>query len=286
MRILVTGATGFIGKHVIRELLKTQHEIIATAVEKDFSLEILGGIKIRYIQCDLNDTKNDYFLYFDCPDSIIHLSWQGLPNYDELFHFERNLFSNYDFLKNLLENGLRDLNVIGTCFEYGMRNGCLVEDRVTEPGNSYALAKDVLHKFLIELNKNYDISFKWIRLFYLYGEGQNEKSLIEQLKIAIDAGEETFNMSPGDQLRDYLPVEKVAEYIVKISLQNKILGSINCCSGKPVSVKSLVENYLQTIGEEIKLNLGYYPYSENEPLAFWGDNTKLKEIIKDYNCEL
>ena len=282
MRILVTGATGFIGKHVIRELLKTQHEIIATAIEKDFSMEISEGAKFRYIQCDLNDTKDDYFTFFDCPDSIIHLSWQGLPNYNKLFHFERNLFSNYFFLKNLIQNGLRDLNVIGTCFEYGMKNGCLMEDRITEPGNSYALAKDVLHSFLIELNKNYEFSLKWIRLFYLYGEGQNKKSLIEQLKIAIEAGEDTFNMSPGDQLRDYLTVEKVAEYIVKISLQKEILGCVNCCSGSPISVRSLVENYIKSNGKEIKLNLGYYSYPDYEPMAFWGSTQKLNKILELY----
>ncbi len=281
MRILVTGATGFIGRHVIRELLETPHEIIATAIEKDFNLEVPKGGKFRYVRCDLNESKDDYFSYFDCPDSIIHLSWQGLPNYNELFHFERNLFLNYSFLKNLIEYGLRDLNVIGTCFEYGMRSGCLTEEGITEPGNSYALAKDVLHKFLIELNKKFGFSLKWIRLFYLYGEGQNRNSLMEQLKTAIVDGEDSFNMSPGDQLRDYLTVEKVAEYIVKISLQKNILGSINCCSGKPVSVRSLVETYLATIGKEMKLNLGYYPYSENEPRAFWGDNSKLNKILDD-----
>ena len=86
-------------------------------------------------------------------------------------------------------------------------------------------------------------------------------------------------MSGGEQLRDYLPVEKVAEYIVKISLQDKIGGVINCCSGEPIPIRKLVENYLIEKNKNIKLNLGYYPYPEYEPMAFWGDTNKLNKVI-------
>ena len=86
-------------------------------------------------------------------------------------------------------------------------------------------------------------------------------------------------MSGGEQLRDYLPVEKVAEYIVKISMQDKIRGIINCCSGKPISIRKLVENYLSEKNASIELNMGYYEYPDYEPMAFWGDNKKLMKIL-------
>ena len=86
-------------------------------------------------------------------------------------------------------------------------------------------------------------------------------------------------MSGGEQVRDYLPVEKVAEYIVKISIQDKISGIINCCSGEPISIRRLVENYLVEKNKSIKLNLGHYPYKDYEPMKFWGENNKLKQII-------
>ena len=116
----------------------------------------------------------------------------------------------------------------------------------------------------------------------MYGKGQNPKSIIPQLELALENNDETFNISGGEQLRDYLPVKKVAEYIVKISLQNKINGIINCCSGEPISIRKLVENYLKLRNKKIKLNLGYYPYPDYVPMAFWGDNTKLKSILKEY----
>ena len=86
-------------------------------------------------------------------------------------------------------------------------------------------------------------------------------------------------MSGGEQVRDYLPVEKVAEYIAAIALQHSVEGIINCCSGKPVTVKELVENYLAEKHKNIALNLGHYPYPDYEPMRFWGDNKKLKSIV-------
>jgi len=112
----------------------------------------------------------------------------------------------------------------------------------------------------------------------MYGVGQSPKSLLSQLEKALADNEDSFNMSGGEQIRDYLPVEKVAEYIVKIALQTQINGIVHCCSGQPISVRKLVEDYLEERGANITLNLGYYPYTDYEPMCFWGDTTKLNKI--------
>jgi len=280
MKVLVTGATGFIGNYVITELLKYNFDVIASGVEtkKEIHSEWLG--KVTYKHADLNENREDWFSYFNKPDIIIHLSWEGLPNYRELFHIERNLPNNYFFLKKMIENGLKKVVVIGTCFEYGIQTGLLKEDLETKPNNPYGLAKDCLRKFIYELQKNIDFDLKWIRLFYMYGKGQSHNSILSQLEAALKRDDKIFNMSGGEQLRDYLPVEKVAEYIVKISMQDKISGIINCCSGKPVSIKELVENYLAEKNKSIELNLGYYPYPDYEPMAFWGNTKKLKKALE------
>jgi len=115
----------------------------------------------------------------------------------------------------------------------------------------------------------------------MYGKGQSPNSILSQLDRALENRETTFKMSGGEQLRDYLPVEKVAEYIVKIAMQNKVRGIINCSSSKPISIRKLVENYLEKKQKSIHLNLGYYPYPDYEPMAFWGDNKKLKMALGD-----
>lgn len=281
MKILVTGATGFVGTHVITELLKYDHEIIASVRNKNFLKNTQERVKAIELDLDNLDTGKNYFIESGQPDLLIHLAWQGLPNYKESFHLEKNLPSHTAFLKNIIDNGLQNLVVTGTCFEYGIRDGCLSEDMESDPKNPYAQAKDELRKFLEELQKRKNFNLKWIRLFYMYGKGQNPNSLFSQLETALEKGDTDFNMSGGEQLRDYSPVEKVAESIIKISLQNKINGIINCCSGIPVSVRSLVEEYLNKKNKKLKLNLGHYPYPDYEAMAFWGDDKKLKKIISN-----
>jgi hypothetical protein len=74
-------------------------------------------------------------------------------------------------------------------------------------------------------------------------------------------------------------VKEVAKYIVAIALQTSVTGIINCCSGKPVSVRKVVEDYIQSKNSNIRLILGHYPYPDYEPMAFWGNREKLDKIL-------
>jgi len=284
MRILVTGATGFIGNYVVEELLKRGHEVIATSRGSENAKKFSWYAKVTYVEADLlllnSSAFQDFLSLFHHPEKVIHLAWPGLPNYKELFHFEKNLPSDYLFLKNLVENGVKDITVTGTCFEYGMRDGCLSEEMISDPQNSYGLAKDTLRKFLQQLQLHTAFDLKWARLFYMYGKGQNPGSLFSQLDTALENNESVFNMSGGEQERDYLPVEDVALYLVEIALQNITTGIVNCCSGIPITVKQMVTQYLVKEDRAINLNFGVYPYSQYEPMSFWGDNRKLLGILK------
>jgi nucleoside-diphosphate-sugar epimerase len=280
LKVLITGATGFIGDYVIRELLKYDFEIIATSRNMDKATSKDWFAKVRYIQADLNRNRSDFFDYFGRPDLLIHLAWEGLPNYRELFHIEKNFFIHRRFIENMIRNGLKRLTVAGTCLEYGPQNGCLTEGMASLPITPYGMAKDFLQKYIAQLQKKYVFNYQWLRLFYLYGPGQRENSLAAQLEKALTNHEKIFNMTSGEQLRDYLPVAKAAEFIVKISLRDNLCGLLNCCSGRPVSVRKFVEDYVKQKGQKIILNLGYYPYPDYEPLAFWGDNARLQEALE------
>jgi len=282
MRILITGATGFIGRHIVDYLLLSgKHEIIATATENREEAETLCPVikNTLYISKNLNEQEVNYYTFFQKPDCAIHLSWEGLPNYSELFHIERNLPANFYFIRNMIQNGLSDITIAGTCFEYGLQNGCLNEEMHTAPATVYGQAKDTLRKFVELLHKTYNFNRKWARFFYLYGQGQGKKTLYGQMEEAAKNNQKEFNMSFGEQLRDYISISQAAEYMSKIALQNEITGIINCCSGNPISVRRFVENFFNERGVQIKLNLGYYPYPDFEPLAFWGDVGKLGKII-------
>lgn len=281
MKVLVTGATGFIGNYVVEELLKNNHQVIATSLHKEKAEEFSWFKKVEYFNLDFSQLKNDinYFQFFKQPEKIIHLAWEGLPNYQSSFHIEDNLPRHFNFLKNLVINGAKDVAISGTCMEYGLQEGELNEKMVSSPQNPYAVAKDSLRQFLEQLQNEFPFQLKWMRLFYTFGKGQNPNAILSQLEAALIRGDSTFNMSGGEQKRDYLPVEMVVEYIVKTALQEHVTGIINCCSGTPITISQLVENYLVEKNQTIKLNKGFYPYPDYEPMNFWGDNSKLKKII-------
>lgn len=280
MKVLVTGATGFIGNYVIEELLMQNIKVVATSSKVTKAKEKSWFSKVEYYPFNFNiDNLQNLYDYFNKPTHLIHLAWQGLPNYNEDFHLKECLPQQKNFLNNLINNGLHDITVTGTCFEYGMQEGELKETIDCKPANNYAIAKNELRIHLEKFKKEANLSFKWLRLFYMYGNGQNSKSLIPQLNDALQKKEPIFNMSGGEQIRDFMSVEEVAKNIVTIALQNKIEGLINCCSGNPITVKQFVLNYLKTKNATIKLNLGYYPYPNFEPFKFWGNTEKLNKII-------
>jgi nucleoside-diphosphate-sugar epimerase len=148
----------------------------------------------------------------------------------------------------------------------------------TRPTTAYGRAKDELRRTLQALQRTMPFVLQWARLFYMYGEGQNPRSLLAQLDQAIARGDAVFKMSGGEQVRDYLPVTTVAEHLVTLVEHPDCDGVLNICSGKPVTVRHLVEQHLAERGAQIRLQLGHYPYPDYEPMAFWGEPSRLLSL--------
>ena len=278
MKVAVTGAGGFIGRHVLAEL--ERRSVVATAVVRPSSSTSPSLAKHATARIDLQNPPPNAFELMGSPDVLIHLAWGGLPNYKSLHHFEQELPAQYRFLKGLVESGLKNLVVTGTCFEYGMQSGPLREEMETRPTNPYGCAKDTLRRQLEYLKRDQSFTLTWARLFYVYGDGQAKNSLLPQLKGAVERGDKVFNMSGGEQLRDYLPITEVAKCLVSLAMGNRDNGIVNICSGKPMSVRKLVEGWIKENDWSIDLNLGYYTYPDYEPMAFWGERHKLDRCLE------
>lgn len=276
MKILVTGATGFVGRHLVSRLLEGGHEVTILSRTGAGERGLQWESKVRSLVGDVDVARFDPT--WSEHDALAHLAWPDLPHYARLSHLESALPAHYSFIKNLVMHGMRHVLVTGTCFEYGMKSGPLCESDPTEPANPYALAKDTLRKFLQALQGERAFRLQWARLFYMYGPGQHPKSLMAQLDRAISEQRASFDMTGGEQLRDYLPVEKVAQALATLLEHPHAEGITNVCSGTPVSVRALAERRIRESGASLCLNLGALPYSPLEPMAFWGDNTRLAAI--------
>ena len=282
MDILVTGATGFIGQHIVPRLRERGDTVIALARDERKARRCLWLDGVRFIPYDLHRDLDDQTISrFDGIKTVIHLAWSCLSNYEDPCHYEQNLPAHFRFLKALVTHGVDHVLVTGTCLEYGLQSGALAESGPTAPCTAYGMAKDTLHKFLLLEQDRLSFALQWARLFYLHGPGQNPRSVLAQLDEAIDRNEPVFNMSGGEQLRDYLPVEEAAAYLTALIHQPRYQGTFNVCSGIPISVRRLVEDQVGKRDSRIKLNMGYQSYPAYEPMAFWGELGRLAAIRRE-----
>lgn len=280
MNIALTGATGFIGRHLLKQLeISGAHKITISVRTLPCSIAV-NNTTTTIVKLDLDGEMENAFDKLGQPDLLIHLAWGSLTNYDSEDHVNKILPKHYSFLSHMVENGVKSIAVTGTCLEYGMLSGQLSEDMCCNPVTKYGLAKNLLNQQLISLKEKHDFSLTWFRLFYIDGDNPVRPTLYSSLKKAADKGDEYFNMSKGDQLRDFMPLHQAVLIIKELALKMLDIGVVNICSGEPISIKGYVKRKIKDHGWQIRLNLGYYPYPEYEPKSFWGDVKKLNRMCE------
>lgn len=266
-QVIVSGATGFVGQHLVPLFVEHGYEVIATAREADRARQFSWFERVRFVPLDFHKARPG--IDFEPGAGLVHLAWPGLPNYKSPVHFEENLPHAYEFVKSLVLKGVQHVLVTGTCLEYGFQSGPIASSARPDPQNAYALAKDALRQYLEQLAQAHPFRLQWARLFYMYGKGQHPHALLSQLDRAIENGDAAFNMSKGEQLRDYLPIEEAARQLFDL-YTSRPSGTYNICNGSPISVRRLVEQRIAQKQSAITPNFGYYPYPDYEPMAFWG----------------
>lgn len=267
MKVAITGSTGYIGRKV---MTKFQGRPDCTVI-----------VPPR----DVIDNPDNCFERMGKPDCLVHLAWEGLPNYKSEHHMA-HMEVQYEFLYRAITGGLRSLLVTGTCAEYGLQSGCLDEAIPTIPNTPYARAKDSLRKRLEVLQKQKQFDLTWARLFYIYGKDQGSHTLFGKLRDCAYAapasgcsprGRATFEMSAGEQIRDYMIDWDVAYNLMMLAGGNH--GIVNICSGRPAKIKDLVAAWIEANSWWVDMKLGVFQYNDYEPMEFWGDPSKLRTIL-------
>ena len=279
MRILITGASGFIGSNLISALLNQNHEVFAIVRSKEKIINYDWSNKVKFIIKDLigfekADLKNIN------PDLIYHLAWSNLPNYEDPVHIEKNLPEQISFLRMVAESGLKKIIVAGSCLEYGLKEGLLNEEDPLQPTTFYGLAKISVLSMLKFFKHEFNLDFLWFRIFYVYGDNQNQRSLYPSLIRAIQNGESVFKMSHGNQMRDFIHINDVIKYFLYPLSNINMSGVFNISSGRSIKVKDFVNNIINSYGSDIKIEFDHYDVPSYEPMNFWGDNMKIKELEK------
>ena len=263
MRIHLIGANGFIGKEVMA--INDSHELISWShshLHNDF---------------DLFDSMTWDNLLNSSPESVILLSWPGLPNYDDDFHITRNLPHSVKLIRKLVENGCKNILITGTCYEYGLSSGALVETLSPEPINPYAVAKDCLRRYTQQLCRYNNVRWIWTRIFYTYGINQNSNSLYPSLLRAISECRDTFSLSSGNQMRDFIPASKLADMLLTLISGEASSGIYNCGSGVPISIYDFAQSIVSAYSGSLRIESNHSQSRNHEPQSFWADMNKFKQ---------
>lgn len=273
MKILVTGANGYIGRHVVSELLNMKHSVIAC----DLHLNNVDE-RAEKIEANLFETTENIYKIMNRPDVCIHLAWRDGFVHNSLNHIG-DLSAHFSFLTSMINGGLKHLVVMGTMHEVGYWEGAIDENTPCNPLSMYGIAKDALRRAMLQYCKDKDCILQWCRAYYILGDDKNNHSIFTKLLEAEEAGKEKFPFTSGKNKYDFITVSELAHQISSVAVQEQINGIINCCTGKPVSLAECVEKYIALNGLEIKLDYGAFPDRPYDSPCVYGDATLISKVL-------
>lgn len=268
--ILLTGGTGFVGRQVLAAL---GNQVRIRAVVRhgcESRPSALPFIESVVDTPDLFAEPGEWWAEV-CRDvdTVVHAAWYAEPG--KYLQSAKNL----DCLEGTLrlargaaEAGVRRFVGIGTCFEYDLTGGILSVDTPLRPLTPYAGAKAAAFHVLSQWLPAHAVSFAWCRLFYLYGEGEDERRLVPYLRTRLAAGLPA-ELTSGNQIRDYLDCRTAGRMITDVALGNR-QGAFNICSGVPVTVRQLAEKIADEFGRRDLLKFGVRQDNATDPSCVVG----------------
>ncbi|MDK2810940.1 MAG: hypothetical protein PWP67_3063 [Clostridium butyricum] len=271
MKILVTGANGYLGKGVVTKLLDNGYEVVATDIRDDYIDK-----RAEIICADLFSIVNP-FEYFGNPDVLLHMSWRDGFVHSSMNHIF-DLPKHVSFIHSMVEAGVKRIAVMGSMHEIGFYEGSIKEGTPCNPQSLYGISKNAL-RGVVELEcKRKGIALQWLRGFYIVGNSQDGSSIFSKIVQAAHNGEQEFPFTLGMNQFDFLDYDLFCKYVADAITQEEIVGIINICNGRPEKLADRVERFIKENNLNIKLKYGAFPDRPYDSKAIWGDSFKISMI--------
>jgi len=273
MKILVTGANGYLGQGIVKHILDCGNEVVAA----DFKTDHVDERADRKA-CNLFEVEDPYN-FFGQPDVLLHLAWRdGFVHYSDA-HIE-DLPKHYKFIKTFAESNVKAIAAMGSMHEIGFFEGSIKENTPCNPITPYGISKNALRELTAMLCKQKNKDFLWLRGYYIVGNSQYGCSIFSKITAAEAEGKTEFPFTMGLNQFDFIDYEDFCEQVARAVSQNETTGVINICSGHPEKLADRVERFIKENNYKIKLKYGAFPDRPYDSKAVWGDDSKIQEILK------
>lgn len=273
MRVAVTGAEGFLGRGVVKELLDRGADVVAAC------FAVPDGVDARAVSL-----VGDVFAYDDPhealgkPDVVLHLAWlDGFAhNSDE--HM-KNLYKHCKFVDALAASPLKRLAIMGSMHEVGYHEGAVHPDTPCFPMSKYGIAKNALRDYSKLACSGGSTKWQWLRGYYIVSADPRGSSIFSKIAQAAEEGKTTFPFTSGVNEYDYLDYGEFCRQVALAVMQDSVCGIIDICSGKGESLSSRVERFIEDEGLEVELEYGAFPDRPYDSPGIWGDSAAIGKVL-------
>ena len=273
-KIVVTGAGGYIGRHVVKALCDQGADVLAV----DFRTDGIDPRADTLVYDIFNGSKTIY-QDLGCPDACLHMAWKDGFVHNSDAHMEF-LSRHYTFARDMVAGGLKQIAVMGTMHEVGYWEGAIDENTPCNPISLYGVAKDALRRSLFLLLKDKGVCLQWLRAYYICGDDKRAVSIFGKIVQAAEEGKTHFPFTSGKNLYDFIDVDELSCQIAASVMQTEVDGIINCCTGEPMSLADKVESFIKEHGFNIQLDYGAFPDRPYDSPGVWGDADAIRRIMR------
>lgn len=273
--VVVTGAAGYIGRHVVTALLD-RGESVSAVVRPGRGGEI--DPRATIVEADILSSGFEASSLVDGTTStFVHLAWQDGFSHNAPSHM-LGLSAHYKLIADVASLGVPRISVLGTMHEIGYWEGPIDEDTPPNPRSLYGIAKNALRSAVF-LGLPDSTELAWLRCYYIYGDDRRNNSIFTRLLDAVDRGDAKLPFTSGSNKYDFIDVRELAEQIAVASTTPGVTGILNCSSGVPVSLGEQVERFIAENALPISLEYGAFPDRPYDSPAVWGDARRIREVM-------